>query len=337
MKKQRNQLSNLLILAISLVLLTSMGRSSSQTAPSTTHNKQGAAKTNTLRLGIISINNAKIPTGPTGWAIRQGKLLPELRKLGITEVKTFSFPNGPNLNEALVAGQLDVGIYGDTPALVAKANGMPTRLISQEQVGMNAWLLAKKNGVRSVAELKGQKVATSKGSYMHRYLMGLLQKTGLQNQVTVVHLLPNEAQAALQRGDVAAIAASTGTGPLLRKKGFPVIDEASKHPNLRGTSVTVATEAFLAQYPKLPHTWNQVKLASVKSIKANPEAYYQFHSQVSGYPVDVVKDSFPIKQFPEEPFPKQGLALLEGTKQFLVSQKLTRSDFKINDWVALQQ
>ncbi|GAA6624032.1 ABC transporter substrate-binding protein [Scytonema sp. NUACC26] len=335
MKKQRNQLSTLLTLTVSLVLLTSAGRSSSQIV-STTYNKQGAAKTTTLRLGIISINNAKIPTGPTGWAIQQGKLLPELRKLGITEVKTFSFPNGPNLNEALVAGQLDVGIYGDTPALVAKANGMPTRLISQEQVGMNAWLLAKKNGARSVAELKGQKVATSKGSYMHRYLIGLLQKTGLQNQVTVVHLLPNEAQAALSRGDIAAIAASTGTGPLLSSKGFPVIDEASKHPDLRGTSVTVVTEAFLAQYPKLPQTWNQVKLASVKSIKANPQAYYQFHSQVSGYPVDIVKASFPIKQFPEEPFPKQGLALLEGTKQFLVSQKLTRSDFKINDWVASQ-
>ncbi|GAX45581.1 fumarate reductase/succinate dehydrogenase flavoprotein domain-containing protein [Tolypothrix sp. NIES-4075] len=246
------------------------------------------------------------------------------------------FPYDRN-NEAIVAGEVDVGIYGDTPALVAKAKGIPTRLISQEQVGMNAWLIGKKNGPRSLAELKGQKVATSKGSYLHRYLIGLLQKSGLSDRVTVVHLLPSEAQAALERGDVAAIAAATGTGPLLKSKGYPVIDEATKHPDLPGTSVTVATVAFLAKHPDFPQKWNQIKQASVKNIKVNPEAYYKFHTEVSGYPIDVIKASFPLEQFPEEPFPTQGLQLLEGTKKFLVSQKLAKSDFKLNDWIVPQQ
>jgi len=265
--------------------------------------------------------------------MHKGKLKPELAQLGITEVQTFNFPNGPDLNEALVAEKIDVGILGDTPAIVARANGIKTRLISQEQVGQNAWLLAKKNGPRSIAELKGQKVATSKGSYMHRYLLGLLQKNGIAEQVTVVHLLPNVAQAALERGDVAAIAAPTGTGPILISKGFPVLDEAAKHPDLPGTSATVVTEAFLAKHPDFSKKWNQIKLEAVKDIKANSEEYYKFHSQVSGYPIDIVKASFSVKQFPEEPFSAQGLQLLEGTKRFLVSQKLAKSDFKLKDWI----
>lgn len=326
-------------LAASCLLLFSSACSSSQTVSQAVPKPKTSdtAKTSTLRLGFISVNQIKVPTGPTGWAIHQDKLLPELQKLGIAEVKTLSFPNGPNLNEALVAGEVDVGIYGDTPALVAKAKGIPTRLIGQEQVGMNAWLIGKKNGPRSLTELKGQKVATSKGSYLHRYLIGLLQKSGLSDRVTVVHLLPSEAQAALERGDVAAIAAATGTGPLLKSKGYPVIDEATKHPDLPGTSVTVATEAFLAKHPDFPQKWNQIKQASVKNIKANPEAYYKFHAEVSGYPIDVIKASFPVEQFPEEPFPTQGLQLLEGTKKFLVSQKLANSDFKLNDWIVPQQ
>lgn len=327
-------------LAATCLLFLSTACSSSQTVSQAVPNPKTAfaAKTSTLRLGFISVNKVKVPTGPTGWAIHQGKLLPELQKLGITEVKTVSFPNGPNLNEAIVAGEVDVGIYGDTPALVAKAKSIPTRLISQEQVGMNAWLIGKKNGPRSLAELKGQKVATSKGSYLHRYLIGLLQKSGLSDGgVTVVHLLPSEAQAALERGDVAAMVAATGTGPLLKSKGYPVIDEATKHPDLPGTSVTVATEGFLAKHPDFPQKWNQIKQASVKNIKANPEAYYKFHTEVSGYPIDVIKASFPIQQFPEEPFPTQGLQLLEGTKKFLVSQKLAESDFKLNDWIVPQQ
>ncbi len=363
-------------LAATCLLFLSTACSSSQTVSQAVPNPKTsvAPKTSTLRLGFISVNKVKVPTGPTGWAIHQGKLLPELQKLGITEVKTVSFPNGPNLNEAIVAGEVDVGIYGDTPALVAKAKSIPTRLISQEQVGMNAWLIGKKNGPRSLAELKGQKVATSKGSYLHRYLIGLLQKSGLSDRdrearpmpqqssallprigdsregflketlraytddrVTVVHLLPSEAQAALERGDVAAMVAATGTGPLLKSKGYPVIDEATKHPDLPGTSVTVATEGFLAKHPDFPKKWNQIKQASVKNIKANPEAYYKFHTEVSGYPIDVIKASFPLEQFPEEPFPTQGLQLLEGTKKFLVSQKLAKSDFKLNDWIVPQQ
>ncbi|MBW4636227.1 MAG: ABC transporter substrate-binding protein [Iphinoe sp. HA4291-MV1] len=328
-------------LLTTFLLLFSTGCSSSQTisqaVSSPSPKPQVEVNTSTLRLGIISVKSSKIPTGAIGWAMHQGKFLPELQKLGIKEVQTLSFPNGPNLNEALVAGKLDVGIYGDTPALVARANGTPTRLISQEQVGMNAWLLAKKNGPRSVAELKGQKVATSRGSYMHRYLIGLLQKSGIADQVTVVHLLPNEAQAALERGDVAAIAASTGTGPLLQSKGFPVIDEAIKHPDLPGTSVTVVTEAFLAKHPDLPQKWNEIKQAAVRDIKAKPEAYYKFHSQVSGYPINVVKASFPMEQFPEESVPAKGLQLLKGTKQFLVSQKLAKSDFPLTDWIVAQK
>ncbi|MGM3307145.1 ABC transporter substrate-binding protein [Anabaena sp. WFMT] len=329
------RLHKLSLLAVSCLLILSTACSFTQNFSQSVANNPTEAKptTSTLRLGFISTSKTKVPTGPTGWAMQQGKLIPELQKVGITEVKTISFPNGPNLNEALVAGQIDIGIYGDTPALIAKANGTPTRLISQEQVGMNAWLLAKKNGTSSVTDLKGKKVATAKGSYMHRYLIGLLQKYGIEQQVTVVHLLTNEAQSALERGDVAAIAAATGTGSLLKLKGYPVVDEAIKHPDLPGTSVTVITEDFLAKHPNLPQTWNQIKQASVKDIKTNSEAYYKFHADVSGYPLDVVKDSFPLTQFPEEALPTNGVQLLEGTKQFLVSQKLAKSDFQLNDWI----
>ena len=53
---------------------------------------------------------------------------------------------------------------------------------------------------------------------------------------TIVYLLSSEAQAALERGDIGAIAAATGTGSLLLSKGFPLLDEAIKHPELPGTS-----------------------------------------------------------------------------------------------------
>ncbi len=74
---------------------------------------------NVLRLGFIG--PGKKPSSATGWALQQGNLQRELAPLGFTGVVTRVFPNGPDLNEAFVAGHLDVGIYGDTPAVVARA------------------------------------------------------------------------------------------------------------------------------------------------------------------------------------------------------------------------
>lgn len=335
-KKQDTKLKLTTLVTSILILTTACSSSKTLSSDAQEVKANVASNTSTLRFGFINSSN-KAPIGPTGWAVHKGIVKPELQKLGITDVRMFGFANGPDLNEALVAGQVDIGIYGDTPALVAKASGIKTRLINQEQVGMNVWLVAKKNGPSSIAELKGQKVATSRGSYMHRYLIGLLQVSGIAQQVTVVHLLPRDAKAALERGDIAAFAAPISTGPMLVAQGFPVIDEAAKHPDLQGTSVTVVTEAFIKKHPGFPQQWNQIAARAQQEIKAYPQEYYKFHAQVSGYPIDVIKASYPVQQFPDQPFPTQGLKLLEGTKKFLVSQGLAKSDFKLADWIISEQ
>jgi sulfonate transport system substrate-binding protein len=311
---------------------TSTTSSNSNAAPNPTP-QASPSVTVTLRLGFIATGGTKAPVGPSGWALNQGILESDLKELGISKVELVSFPNGPDLNEALVSNSVDVGIYGDTPAIVARSSGVPTRLIALEQVGLNVWFVAKREGVRSLDDLRGQKVATSRGSYLHRYLLGLLQEKGLANQVEVVHLLPKDAQGALERGDIAAYAAPIGVGPLLVAKGYPLIDEAKNSPNLRGVSVIVATQPFLEKYPELPKVWNQLRQEALQQIQANPEAYYQFNADTSKLPLEAVKASYPLDQFPSEALPVVGRELLEGTKAFLVAEKLAKTDFKLSDWI----
>ncbi|MDX2270861.1 MAG: ABC transporter substrate-binding protein [Cyanobacteriota bacterium] len=296
-------------------------------------NKVATAQSNTvLRYGFISAAG-KTPVGPDGWALQKGILTSMLQETGFSEVEVFPFPNGPNLNEALSAGALDIGTYGDTPAIVAKAAGIDTRAIRQTHVGMNVWLVGQKGDPTTLDQLAGQTVATQLGSYMHRYLIGLLSESDLLKKVTIVPLLSKDAQPALERGDIAAYAAPVGFGPLLISQGFPVIDQAADHPPLRGTSITVATVAFLKDHPDFPQLWNQAIEESVKDLKATPEAYYQFHAKAVGFPVEVIRDSYPVDEFPVEAFSPEGLSLLEGAKAFLVSQQLAKSDFNISDWL----
>ena len=312
-----------LVIVAGLCVITSLGR----------HGGRFSAQPGgyTPRVGIISSGNGALG-GAEGWALHTGLLRRELRKAGIVDVQFVKFPNGPDLNEALAGGALDVGLLGDTPALIARGAGLPTRAINQDQVGMNVWLIAREDGPKTVADLRGKTVATSKGSYMSRYLLGLLQEQGLSHDVTFVHLLPSDAEPALRRGDIAAYAAPAGTGPLLVAHGFKVIDQAVKHPGLTGSHVTVVTERFLAAHPDFPQAWNHARRDALADLQAHPAQFYQYEALASHLPLPIAEASFPLTLFRPEPFTRDGLALLDGTKTFLHAQGLLKTDFRLNDW-----
>jgi len=291
---------------------------------------QGAATGPVLRLGYIG--PSKKPAAATGWALAQGQLQRELAPLGYTGVTTHVFPNGPDLNEAFISGALDVGIYGDTPAVVARASGLDGKLIGFDNVGMNVWLLTPRGGVASIKELDGKVVAVALGSYMHRYVLGALKEAGLQKSTKVVYMLPRDGLSALEKGSVAAFAAPINTGPLLASKGFPVIDEAEHRPHLRGSSVIVASGKALQRTPDLAAAWLRARRAALQEIRKDPERYYAFHAEVSGFPLAAIKESHPLSQFPDVAYPAEGLKLLEDVKSFLLAENLIRQDVNLAQW-----
>ncbi|SFO44399.1 NitT/TauT family transport system substrate-binding protein/sulfonate transport system substrate-binding protein [Variovorax sp. PDC80] len=291
---------------------------------------QGASGAGVLRLGYIG--PGRKPAAATGWALRQGLLQRELAPLGFKEVVTRNFPNGPDLNEAFISGVLDVGIYGDTPAVVARSRGLDARLIGFDTVGMNVWLLTPRDGVRSVRELEGQAIGVARGSYMHRYVLGLLKEHGLQKSVKVIHMFPRDGEAALDQRSIAAFAAQIDVGPLLASRGYPVIDEADRHPTLRGTSVIVASSKLLTTAPGLPAAWTRARRAAIAEMRADSAAYYAFHAEVSGFPLEAVKASHPLSQYPEAAYPAEGLGLIEEVKKFLLAEKLVTQDFALAQW-----
>jgi NitT/TauT family transport system substrate-binding protein/sulfonate transport system substrate-binding protein len=287
-----------------------------------------------LRLGYIG--PGKKPANATGWALRQGHLQRELASLGFKDVSTRNFPNGPDLNEAFLSGVLDVGIYGDTPAIVARSRGLESQLIGFDAVGMNVWLLTPRNGVRGVKALEGQSIGVARGSYMHRYVLGLLKEHGLQKSVKVIHMFPRDGEAALDQGSIAAFAAQIDVGPLLASRGYPVIDQAEQHPTLRGTSVIVASSKLLAAAPGLPAAWTRARRTALQEMRRDSAAYYAFHSEVSGFGLDVVKLSHPLSQFSDEAYPAEGMALLDEVKKFLLAENLAGRDFALAQWRAPQ-
>ena len=280
-----------------------------------------------LRIGYIG--PSETAGGAVGWALHQGSLQTAVQPLGFAEVKEYVFPNGPDLNEALLSNKLDVGIFGDTPALTGEANRGGSTLIGFNNVANEAWLMGRPE-IKQLADLHGKNIGVPNGSYMHRYVSGLIEQ-GLLKDVKLKFLLPRDAQAALSNGDIAAFAAPIQLGPQLQSLNFNTVDLASKH-GLQGNSVIVARNEFLSEHPQFFKVFDQVRSAAAKDLRQQPDAYYAYYLKHTQYKEPIIRASFPMESFNAEAFPAQGLKLLEGTKHFLLSQKIISKDFAIQDW-----
>lgn len=288
-----------------------------------------------LNFGYIGSNKLNVPGGAEGWGFHKGIIQEELKKYGITEVKLTGFPNGPDQTESLISGRLDFGSLGDTPAIIAHASGAKTRQISQTTTHIVGYLIGRKDGPKTLKDLQGKTIAIQKGSFMHRYVVGLLKDEGVTDY-KLVHMLTPDAAAALARGDVDA---TTNTGvPALKliEEGYTHLDDATAHPALLGSSVTVVSEEYLKKFPDFPKVWNAAREKALADLKEHEDEYYQFLADIGNTTPELAKQVNPIDEIKETAFTDDGTKLLEGTKNFLVEEKLAKKDFNIKDW-QLQQ
>src|ERR1700723_897205 len=136
----------------------------------------------------------------------RGSLEKRLTPLHV-EVKWTEFPAGPQLLEGLNVGAVDFGIAGEAPPIFAQAAGADLVYVGNEPPASTgeAILVPKDSPIRTVAELKGKKVALNKGSNVHFLLVKLLEKAGVQyKDIDAIFLTPADARAAFERGSVDA-------------------------------------------------------------------------------------------------------------------------------------
>jgi sulfonate transport system substrate-binding protein len=136
----------------------------------------------------------------------QGSLEKKLAPLGFG-VKWVEFPAGPQLLEGLNVGAVDIGFVGEAPPIFAQAAGARFYYIGHDPAAprAEALLVPRDSPIRTVAELKGRKIALNKGSNVHYLLVKLLEKHGLKpSDITPVYLAPADARAAFESRNVDA-------------------------------------------------------------------------------------------------------------------------------------
>jgi sulfonate transport system substrate-binding protein len=123
------------------------------------------------------------------------------------EVRWTEFPAGPQLLEGLNVGAIDFGTAGEAPPIFAQAAGADLVYVGNEPPASTgeAILVPKDSPIKTVAELKGKKVALNKGSNVHFLLVKLLEQAGVNYKgIDTIFLTPADARAAFERGSVDA-------------------------------------------------------------------------------------------------------------------------------------
>src|SRR5260370_42577180 len=110
----------------------------------------------------------------------KGSLEEKLKPLGY-KVSWTEFPSGPPLLEALNVGAIDFGVAGETPPIFAQAAGAPLVYLAYDPPAPQgeAIPVPKDSSLKSVADLRGRKVALNKNSNVHYLLMKALEKAWL--------------------------------------------------------------------------------------------------------------------------------------------------------------
>ncbi len=136
----------------------------------------------------------------------RGTLEKRLAEKGIS-VKWTEFPAGPVLLEGLNVGSIDFGTVGEAPPIFAQAAGANLVYVGNEppSPASEAIIVPKGSTIRSLADLKGKKIALNKGSNVHYLLVKALEKAGIDyKDVQTIFLPPADARASFERGAVDA-------------------------------------------------------------------------------------------------------------------------------------
>src|SRR6201982_2478182 len=151
--------------------------------------------------------------------------------------------------EFLSAGSIDFGSTAGSAALVAKINGNPIKSIYvYSRPEWTALGTSKDSKIASVADLKGRRVAVTRGTDPHIFLVRALLGAGLsEKDITPVLLQHADGKTALIRGDVDAWA---GLDPMMAQAE---VEEGAKlflrKADANTWGILNVREQFLKDYP----------------------------------------------------------------------------------------
>jgi len=140
-------------------------------------------------------------------AVRQRHTIEDTFKPSGIDVQWVDFQFGPPLLEAINVGSVDFGYVGDAPPIFAQAANARVRYAAavKQDGNTQAIIVQKGSPIKTLADLKGKRIAYGKGSSAHNLLVATLEKAGIAwSDIIPTPLAPSDATAAFVKGSIDA-------------------------------------------------------------------------------------------------------------------------------------
>jgi sulfonate transport system substrate-binding protein len=281
--------------------------------------KAAESKPAEVRLDWATYNPSSLVLKKFGW------LEEEFGKDGI-KVSWLYSAGSNKANEAISSGSADLASTAGAAALLARTNGVPLKTVYvYSKPEWTALVVPKDSPLRQVAQLKGKKIAATRGTDPFFFLLRALKEAGLkQSDVEIVNLQHSDGRLALERGNVdawagldphmAAAELRSGARLLYRNIDF----------NTYGT--LNAREDFLQKYPA---TVRRVVAQYVRAqgwIGTHPEETAAILAEAGKIDLDVARRQLQRTQLPNGYDLNPVSVALGAVVPLLLSEKLVASD-----------
>ncbi|MGV2834566.1 ABC transporter substrate-binding protein [Pseudomonas shirazensis] len=302
-----------------------------------------AAEVDSIRIAVPDLSAGSKPSaGGVVDVLRSQQLLEkEFAKDGIKIDWRFFKGAGPVINEALANGQADFAYLGDLAAIIGKANGLDTRVLSAGVRGVKSYLgVVPGSGIKTLADLKGKRVAVFRGTANQLSFASALASQGLsERDLKVINLDFNAANAAIAAKQIDA---TWGLSNLLslRERGLVELPVSSR--DLKGAGSTQAvllgTGEFIRQHPEL--TARLVKAQEQASQwlrdEHNRQAYIELVATTANYPRVILEGDLADENLAEYFDPRldaEFVGLLQQGVDLAAKERLIRRGFPVSEWI----
>jgi sulfonate transport system substrate-binding protein len=247
--------------------------------------KELQPKPDVIQIGTVGNALGKPHTNRVMEVLHSQKLLEkEFEKDKIPVIWSFLVGTGPAINEALEAGTVDFGHYGDICGIAGKAKGLPTTALALGGRGLNIYIAvpAYDQRTQTLEDLKGKRVGFLSGTYLHLMFEKLLSRHHLTEKDFRIHNLGfAEGTAALLAGHIDAYV-DISQVIQLRDQGLVriIYDSKAEEFGFKGTSVLVGRNEFIQKYPDITRRFIQtyVQAAYWASSEEKREEYFHLNT-----------------------------------------------------------
>lgn len=312
------------------IIITGCGSTKSASS-----NDSNISKTlRTVKIGYVD-SGKSFPSDALGIAIEKGYIADELKKVNAIAQFIPFVGAGPAINEALASNSLDLGNLGDVPSIIAKSAGTDTKLISvQASINDAALIVPTGSQITSIQQLKGKKVATQKGAYMHRTLLEMLKANGMTvNDIQFINMTGVDAASAIVSKSVdAAVLPNTSEAKIiLEKKGIGILD-CKDHPEWKGSNgLVVRSDYAKSNADILEGVLKGLKKATDYSNQ-NPDEAKTILTK-SGFSKEVFDYLYPTNLNFGTGVSDQAIQSYSNVNTFLVNNGLTKKSVDVKTWV----